>query len=86
MLITETDEGVILLPNPTARELTGRQRNTIVIARAIANDMDANGTREEQHSAALLRLVVDAVERGYQAELVRYARKWAAAREMGAGR
>jgi ABC-type lipoprotein export system ATPase subunit len=66
---------------PAPRELTGRQRNTIVIARAIANDLDANGTRDEQHTAALLRLVVDAIEQGYVAELVRHTRKWAAAYE-----
>lgn len=63
---------------PAGAQLTSRQRNTVVINRGIANDMDRGGTTAEHHTAALLRLVVDAIERGYEAELVRVAREWRA--------
>lgn len=63
-------------PKPPAHVMTGRQRNVAVICRSIANDMDVNGTVAEQHTSALLHLLVDAVERGYEAGLVAVAREW----------
>lgn len=63
------------------RELTRRQRNLIAVATSIANDLDLNGTRDEQHTAALLRLMADAVARGYQGELVALVRAWRLERE-----
>lgn len=63
------------------RELTPRQRNVVVIMRTIANDMDINGAVAEQHTAALLRLACDAVDRGYEADLVTLARAWRRVRE-----
>lgn len=65
------------------RELTGRQRSVMAIARILADDMDTNGTVAELRTAALLRLVVDAIDRGYEGGLVEVGRKWR--REMEAG-
>lgn len=70
---------------PPARELTSRQRNVIVITRAVANDMDTNGTRDEQHTAAALRQLADAIERAYVSEMVALVRGWRWEREAGNG-
>lgn len=64
------------------RNLTSRQRVTTYIAATLANDLD-RGSVAEQHTAALLRLVADAVERKVEAELVRVGREWARQREAG---
>lgn len=56
--------------------LTPRQRVAIHLFTGLGNDM-STGTVEEQHTAALLKLVTDAVSRGYDGELVRAMREWA---------
>jgi hypothetical protein len=64
-------------PTPPTRELTSRQRFCCYMVAHLANDLD-RGTLAEQHTAALLRLVGDAVEHGYEAGLVAAGRAWAA--------
>lgn len=66
----------------TSHELTPRQRVVVHLAGSLANDLD-RGNRAEQHTAALLRLVADAVSRSYAGELVVVAREWAREREAG---
>lgn len=82
-LIRDTGASGVRAQTEPRKELTGRQRNVMVIARAVANDMDLGGTVSEQHTAALLALAVDAISRGYEAELVALARAWR--REVEAG-
>lgn len=66
-------------PLPLAH-LTSQQRMVVYVLSGIANDLD-RGTKGEQHTAALLRLAADAVERTYEAELVALARAWRRERE-----
>lgn len=73
MIITETSEGAVMLPTP--RECTPRQRSMIAILAYLARDL-GSGTLAEQHTAAMLRLAADAIERGYEAQLVALARGW----------
>lgn len=63
-----------------ARDLTPRQRLALYLFRGLSNDM-STGSVSEQHTAALLALACDAVERGYEGELVRVGREWARERE-----
>lgn len=70
-------------PQPTRRKLTPRQSNLIGVLITISNDMNTSHNRAEHHTAALLRLVADATELGYEAELVALARAWR--REVEAG-
>jgi hypothetical protein len=67
-------------PTTTTIDLTPRQRMVVYLFSKLSDDMQT-GTVEEQHTAALLRLVADAVSRGYAGELVRVGREWRAARE-----
>lgn len=60
--------------------LTPQQRNVIRVSRGLANDLD-RGTTDEQHTAALLHLVADAVLNGYEADVVRTTCEWRLARE-----
>ena len=69
---TETDE----LPAVTHANLTPHQRVVVYLFNGLGNDM-STGTVEEQHTAALLKLAMDAVSRGYDGELVRAMREWA---------
>lgn len=62
------------------RELTPRQRVGVHLFRGLGNDM-STGTIDEQHTAALLQIACDAVERGYAGELVALVRAWARERE-----
>lgn len=80
-LVNEEDAGSIALRR-TFPDLTPQQRVAKHLCMGIANDL-ARGSTAEQHTAALLRLVVDAVERGYEAELVVVAREWRMERERG---
>lgn len=66
----------------SASVLTPQQRMVVRVTSSIARDLD-RGTKAEQHTAALLRLVADAVERGYEAELTVVIREWAREREAG---
>lgn len=72
-----TDNGIgnrgLIVPT---RELTPRQRVGVHLFRGLGNDM-STGTIDEQHTAALLQLCCDAVERGYAGELVALVRAWA---------
>lgn len=63
-------------PEPGKRELTIGQQVAARLCVVLAGDLDSHSTRAEQHTAALLRLCADAIERGYEAELVRRAREW----------
>lgn len=65
-----------------AHQLTARQRMVAYLSSSIATDMD-RGTLSEQHTAALLRVVADAVTCGYERELVALAGAWR--REVEAG-
>lgn len=62
------------------RELTTAQRVAHRLCKGLAADMD-RGTHAEQHTAALLRLCADAIEHGYEAELVALAGAWRLERE-----
>lgn len=53
--------------------------------RILAGDMDTNGTTAKQHTAALLTIARDAIEHGYEAELVALARAWRREVEAGNG-
>lgn len=55
--------------------MTPRQRLVRYINTGLANDLD-RGTEAEQWTAALLRIVIDAVAGKYEAELVRVVREW----------
>lgn len=68
---------------PTRRRLTPRQSNLVAICISISNDMNTSRNRAEHHTAALLRLVADATELGYEAELVALARAWRREVEVG---
>ena len=57
------------------RELTTAQRGAHRLCKGRATDLD-RGTHAEQHTAALLRLCADAIEHGYEAELVALAGAW----------
>lgn len=63
-------------PAPPKHSITWRQRNLAEVMVLLANDLDSNGTRAEQHTAALLRLVADAIERQSEAEAVALLRAW----------
>lgn len=67
-----TEPTVLPSPHP---DLTPRQRVVAYLARNLSNDLQT-GTVAEQHTAALLALVADAVTRGYEAGLVELVRKW----------
>lgn len=61
--------------------LTSRQRVVGYLARSLGNDLRFGSTAEQQ-TAALLDLVADAVEHGYEAEMVALVRAWRLEREV----
>jgi hypothetical protein len=63
------------IQTPSGPQMTSRQRLVRYLATGLANDLE-RGTESEQWTAALLHIVVDAVEHGDEAELVRLARAW----------
>lgn len=69
-----------------ARELTVGQRVAYRLLAHFAKDLD-RGTTSEQHTAAALMLVADAIDKGYEAGLVERVRVWRreveAVQEMG---
>lgn len=67
-----------------ARELTTAQRVAHRLCKGLATDLD-RGPVTEQHTAALLRLCADAIERGYEGELVALVGAWRLEREREAG-
>jgi hypothetical protein len=64
------------------RELTSKQRVSLRLMEGSIRQLE-QGTTAEQHTSALLRLAMDAIERGYEAQLVALARGWR--REVEAG-
>lgn len=64
------------------RELSVGQRVAYRLCNGLAADLD-RGQHAEQHTAALLRLCADAIERGYEGELVALAGAWRREREAG---
>lgn len=74
---TEREPGTAPAPTPYT---TPKQRFVQRMINTYANDLE-RGERREQKTAALLHLVADAIERGYEAELVALARGWRLERE-----
>lgn len=64
-----------------APDLTGRQRNTMVIIRSIAPDIECNSTRAKAGTGALLGLVAAIIDAGREAEAAVVLRAWQAERE-----
>jgi hypothetical protein len=74
----ESDGGPLVAP----RELTVGQRVAFRLCVGFANDLE-RGTVADQYTAALLRVVADAIEHDYEAELVALVRAWRREREAG---
>lgn len=68
--MTGCQVGAQTMPAP---ELTARQRVVVHLATGLGNDMQT-GTLAEQHTAALLMLVADAVSHGYERDMVAWVR------------
>lgn len=68
-------------PSPR-RELTIGQQIAVHMCNVLADDLDTHhASRTDQDTAAILHLVADAIERGYEADLVAMVRTWRMQRE-----